>query len=243
MSVQAYQKTSAQAQRDALILGHLNLVRHVLGRMSAKLPPRIDLDNLEAAGTLGLVQAANRYEPEHGASFKTFAYTRIRGAIHDELRRNSPFPQELLERLSRVRKVLQVLTPPVSIETLAEKTGLCEDDVNECLAAIRLSRTLSWDDVSDAGKNSEARFYRPERRLESAERKKLLAEAVAELPEMERIAVTLYYLEDLRLKEIGQALNLSESRVSRLLKAAEHHVEEYVRAKENGVAPNGKEKR
>src|SRR5438045_1549313 len=96
VSAQVYQQFSSQTQREELILGNLSLVRHILGRMTAKLPPRIDLDNLEAAGMLGLVEAANRFEPDRGVSFKTFAYTRIRGAIYDELRRNSPFPQDLL---------------------------------------------------------------------------------------------------------------------------------------------------
>lgn len=237
VSAQAYQQQSAQTQREELILGNLFLVRHILGRMTARLPPRIDLDNLEAAGTLGLVEAANRFEPERGVSFKTFAYTRIRGAIYDELRRNSPFPQELLERIAIVRKILQTLIPPVSIESLAEKSGLGEDDVNECLAAMRLSRTLSWDDVNESSQGAQARTNRPERRLESEERKKLLAEAISALPEMARLAVTLYYMEELRLKEIGQVLNLSESRVSRLLKAAEHQLEEYVRVREDGADP------
>src|SRR5262245_16577406 len=105
MSAQVYQQFSAQAQREELILAHLSLVRHILGRLTAKLPPRVDLDNLEAAGILGLVEAANRFEPERGVAFKTFAYTRIRGAIYDELRRNSPFPQDLLERIAIVRRI------------------------------------------------------------------------------------------------------------------------------------------
>jgi RNA polymerase sigma factor for flagellar operon FliA len=100
---------------------------------------------------------------------------------------------------------------------------------------MRLSRTLSWDDVNEPSTGPHARCDRPERRLESAERKKLMAEAITALPEAERLAVTLYYLEDLRLKEIGQVLNLSESRVSRLLKSAEHKLEEFVRAKEGGA--------
>lgn len=241
VSAQVYQQFGAQTQREERILSNLFLVRHILGRMTAKLPPRIDLDNLEAAGTLGLVEAANRFDSERGVSFKTFAYTRIRGAIYDELRRNSPFPQELLKRIATVRKIQQTLVPPVSIESLAAQTGLSEDDVNECLAAIRLSRTLSWDDVNEPSKSGHRRADRPERRLESEERKKLLTEAISALPETARLAVTLYYMEDLRLKEIGLVLNLSESRVSRLLKAAEHQLEEYVRAREDGEDWTGKD--
>jgi RNA polymerase sigma factor for flagellar operon FliA len=240
VSAQAYQQSSAQTQREKLILGNLSLVRHILGRMAAKLPPRIDLDNLEAAGTLGLVEAANRFDSERGIAFRTFAYTRIRGAIYDELRRNSPFPQDLLERIAAVRKILHTVTPPVRIELLAAKSGFSEDEVNECLAAMRLSRTLSWDDVNEPTQNS-TKGNRPEDRLEGEERKKLLAAAITHLAENERLAVTLYYLEDLRLKEIGRVLELSESRVSRLLKSAEHHIEEYIRAKETDPALVGKE--
>src|SRR6185369_4427005 len=98
----------------------LSLVRHILGRLAAKLPYGVDLENLEAAGTLGLVEAANRFEPERGIHFKTFAYTRIRGAIYDELRRNCPLPQELLERVAQVRQALQSLAPPIRVEALAQ---------------------------------------------------------------------------------------------------------------------------
>ena len=237
MSAQAYQQVRADAQRDELILGHLSLVRHIIGRLAAKLPHGIDLENLEAAGTLGLVEAANRFEPERGIHFKTFAYTRIRGAIYDELRRNCPLPQELLERVALVRQAIQSMTPPVQAELLAQRTGLSEDNVNECLAAMRLTRVVSWDDIAEPSSGTVSRCAdRPDSRLEDAERKHLLVEAIKNLPEIERLAVTLYYLEDLRLKEIGHVLALSESRVSRLLKAAEQRIEEHIRAKESDAA-------
>jgi RNA polymerase sigma factor for flagellar operon FliA len=240
VSAQVYQEGRTNAQRDELILGHLGLVRHILGRLAAKLPHGIDLENLEAAGTLGLVEAANRFQPERGIHFKTFAYTRIRGAIYDEMRRNCPFPQELLERVAQVRDVLQSLPPPVRAETLAQRTGLSEEAVNECLTAMRLTRVVSWDDIAEpsdaalAGNASTSE--RPEMRMETIERRRFLVDAISTLPESERLAVTLYYMEDLRLKEIGQVLNLSESRVSRLLKAAHHRIEEHIRAKENRSA-------
>jgi RNA polymerase sigma factor for flagellar operon FliA len=236
VSAQAYQQVSAQSQREELILGHLGLVRHILGRLAARFPRGIDLDNLEAAGVLGLVEAANRFEPERGISFKTFAYTRIRGAIYDELRRNCPLPQDLLERTAKVRALLQSLPPPASIEQLAATSGLGQDEVTECLAAMRLTRNVSWDAV--AAKHDEQTATadaRPDVLLEDAERKKLLIEAITQLPESERVSITLYYMEDLRLKEIGEVLNLSESRVSRLLKSAEHRIEEHIRSKEGHV--------
>jgi RNA polymerase sigma factor FliA len=231
VSAQVYQRD----RREELILGHLPLVRHIIGRLAAKLPYGIDLENLEAAGTLGLVEAANRFEPERGIQFRTYAYTRVRGAILDELRRNCPFPQELLERMGRVRKVMQTMTPPVRIEALAAATGLSENDVNECLTAIRLTRVVSWEKIAEPS-DGDTVHQRPEMHMEDVERKRLLVQAIATLPESERLAVTLYYMEDLRLKEIGRVLQLSESRVSRLLKAAQHHIEEHIRAKETDVA-------
>ncbi len=236
MLAQVYQQLSAQALREELILGNLSLVRHFVGRLLAKLPPRVDLDNLHAAGTLGLVEAANRFDSGRGVAFQTFAYTRIRGAIYDELRRNCPFPQEILEHIAKVRRVLQTSTPPVTPEFLAENTGLTVDQVTECLAALRMTRTLSLDQVTEPNTNVRTcGIDRPEHRLEDIERKNLLSQAITELPERERLAVTLYYMEDLRLKEIGHVLGLSESRVSRLLKCAEHRIEEYIRAKETGA--------
>jgi RNA polymerase sigma factor FliA len=237
VSAQVYQQVSAQTQREELILSNVALVRHILGRLAARLPRGIDLDNLEAAGVLGLVEAANRYEPERGISFKTFAYTRIRGAIYDELRRNCPLPQELLERTTKVRAILQSMPPPASIENLALASGLSEDEVSECLAAMRMTRSVSWDNIAAFHSGHLANAAdRPDLLLENAERKSLLTEAITQLPESERLSIILYYMEELRLKEIGRVLNLSESRVSRLLKSAEHRIEEHIRAKEDNAA-------
>jgi RNA polymerase sigma factor for flagellar operon FliA len=232
VSAQVYQEIVGEKQREELIIANLPLVRHILGRLAVRLPRGTDLDNLEAAGVLGLVEAANRFEAERGIRFKTFAYTRIRGAILDELRRNSPLPQELLEKIARITRVLQLLPPPVSIETLAAQTGLSCDEVTDGLAAMRLTRNVSWNGIMSTQSARFAGGERPEERLEQAERKRLLAEAIEHLPEAERLAVTLYYMEDLRLKEIGQVLGLSESRVCRVLKAAEFHIEEFIRARE-----------
>ena len=182
MPTQVYKQAWAEAQREELILGNLTLVRLILGRLAARLPHGTDLDNLEAAGVLGLVEAANRYDPQRGIRFKTFAYTRIRGAIFDELRRNCPFPQDLLERITKVRHFLQTLTPPVSIEMLSLHSGLSHDDVNECLAAMRFSRNISFDEIAGSGnRNLASRVDGPDLQMEDNERKRLLAEAITEL--------------------------------------------------------------
>ena len=92
-----------RVRRDELIVSHLPLVKHVIGRMIGELPPGIDVDNLESAGVLGLVESAGKYDPNRNTQFKTYAYMRIRGSILDELRRNSPLPQHMLERIAAIR--------------------------------------------------------------------------------------------------------------------------------------------
>ncbi len=230
---QAYTRVAEQSRREELILSHLGLVRHVLGKLLAQLPPGIDVENLEAAGSLGLVEAANHFDPERGVQFKSYAYTRIRGAMLDELRRNCPLPQEILQRASRVRQAYEELQPPVTLEALAAATGLSPDEVADCLAALRMTRMLSWDHAGAAiDAQLEDRAESPAALAEQAERKHLLAEAIAALPSRDRLVVTLYYLEDLRLKEIGELLELSESRVSRVLSAALFQLGEWIRARE-----------
>ncbi|MFO0966561.1 MAG: sigma factor [Gemmataceae bacterium] len=147
--VQAYQAASARQQRDDLILRHTRLVRHTVGRLIAQLPPGVDVENLEAAGTLGLVEAATKFDPSRGVKFETFATYRIRGAVYDELRRNSLLPQHLLDRVSLIQEAYQTLPAPVTLEALATHTGMTEEEVTDCLAALRMSRMVSWEYLSD----------------------------------------------------------------------------------------------
>jgi len=207
-------------------------VRHILGRLVAQLPPGVDVENLESAGTLGLVEAANKFDPERGIKFETYAYTRIRGAILDELRRNCPLPQHVLERVARVRKAYETLAPGATVEELATAAGLRVDEVADCLAAMRLTRMTSCEDGDSLDARVPDRTEPPDTLAERVEEKQLLADAIETLAERERLVVTLYYMEDLRLKEIGTLLGLSESRVSRVLSAALFRLGEYMRARQ-----------
>src|SRR5215470_10243134 len=121
---QAYQQQAAQTRRDQLILAHLPLVKHAIGRLMGRLPSGVDAENLESAGVLGLVEAANRFDPERGVKFETYAYPRIRGAVVDEMRRNSCLPQEAMEQVANVRRAYQQAPAPVTVEALAAATGL-----------------------------------------------------------------------------------------------------------------------
>ena len=99
-----YNQEAAKSRRDQLILAHLPMVKHVIGRLVGRLPSGIDAENLESAGILGLVEAANRFDPERGVKFETYVYMRIRGAVVDELRRNSCLSQLMLEQVACVKR-------------------------------------------------------------------------------------------------------------------------------------------
>jgi RNA polymerase sigma factor for flagellar operon FliA len=232
-ATQAYDQVAGQSYRDELILNHLPLVRHVLGRLRAQIPAHVDLENLESAGVLGLVEAANHFDRERGTQFNTYAYQRIRGAMLDELRRNSPLPQQMMENVALVRRAYETLPAPVTVDDLSAATGLTTDEVSDCLAAFRLTRMVSLEKADEMGVGTRLydRENRPEAAVERAETSEQLTEALTGLQERERLVVTLYYLEDLRLKEIAAVVGLSESRVCRLLAAALFHLGEALRRK------------
>jgi len=227
--VTAYRQAAARDERERLILGHLEDVLHILGRIAARLPGEVDRQNLESAGVLGLVEAAGQFDPTRGVEFGAFARLRIRGAILDELRRNCPLPQRMLKRIALVRQAHLRLDPPVTAVALSHLTGLSVEDVEECQHAAAMIRQEPWtDELSD----SLADFHCPEGAgLDSVARQEdraRLANAIEQLPERERLVVTLYYLEDLRLREIAALLKLSESRVCRLLAQAERLLKQLI---------------
>lgn len=226
--VQTYRQAAARDERERLILEHLEDVRHILARIAVRLPGDVDRQNLESAGVLGLVEAAGQFDPHRGVEFGAFARMRIRGAILDELRRNCPLPQRMLKRLALVRQAQLRLDPPVSTVALAHFTGLSEEEVEECRQFAVLTRQEPWSEelseqlVDDRNGGSSADA------VERREMQSRLADAIEQLPERERLVLTLYHLEDLRLREIAEVLKLSESRVSRLLSRAESRLRDLV---------------
>lgn len=225
--VDEYARTSSLSDRDELVVKHLWLVRHILSKIARHLHQSIDVENLESAGVLGLIEAANRFDPARGIDFKSYSKSRIRGAILDELRRSSPLPQEVFQQVMLVRKAQEKLDPPVTVEKLMAATGMTEDKVLDCLAAIPLIQVKSLENIEEAGCHS--RFDAPEAAIEREELTNALAKAIETLPVRSRVIITLYFMEDLRLKEIGQVLGISESRVSRLLTAAQYEIREQLR--------------
>ena len=221
-----------QARRDELIVTHLPLVKHVIGRLIGELPRGIDVENLESAGVLGLVESAGKYDPTRNTLFKTYAYMRIRGSILDELRRNSPLPQHMLELVALIRKVCRKLESPITVEMLVAETNLSADEVSDALAAERFSRMVSWEQTAQPNSMSPMEnMAPPHAEVERWESIQQLTEAIEQLNPRERLAVTLYYREELRLKEISAIMQLSASRISRLLTRAIFELGEKLRVK------------
>src|ERR1700759_3230717 len=147
--LQEYSRTAEQTARDELVVSHLWLVRHLTGKVTARLPSGVDVENLESAGMLGLVEAARRFDATRGVDFKSFAALRIRGAIYDEARRNCPLPQEVMQRVMLVAKAQEQFSPPVSVDDLVAQTGLSKDEVLDALVAMPLIRIQSLEQVLD----------------------------------------------------------------------------------------------
>ena len=226
-ATKTYVENSRRQVRDDLIIDHLEYVRQILFKM--RLPPNADMENLESAGVLGLIEAANQFDPEREVAFKTVSYVRIRGAILDELRRNSPLPQRMLQRVAKVRDAYGKLDPPVELTDIAELTELTLEEVEECLEAIRLIRPEPWNDLVSTVQAGAQEADQPSAIVEENERKDLMVECIEALPERDRILISMYYMEDMRLIEIGEVLGIVESSVSRALSKAEFRLKEMIR--------------
>ncbi len=222
----------AQQSRDHLILDNVDFVARILSTMAFIANNDEARENLHSAGVLGLVEAANNYDPEQGVPFRTFAYPRIRGAIVDELRKQCPVSQQVLGHIGLVKKAFEALEPPVTPEVLAEQSGLTLDQVVTCLEAMRFIKPDDWNDLSDVVHGSwRSAADSPDQNVEMEELKRLIAKSIENLPERECLVLTLYYCEELNLAEIGCVLDLSESRVSRILASARFRLQEIIRCK------------
>ena len=227
------QSVAETSVKDELILNHLGYVKHILNRLLAQLPPRVDAENLESAGVVGLIEAAGQFDSGRDVEFRTFAYQRIRGAILDELRRNCPLSQQMLQRIAFIRKTRAQLDSAATVEQLAEASGLPVEQVSECLAASRLTRPESWNESVHGESFSVPLSEDPS---EQQELRQVLADGIETLPDTMRVAITLHYLEGLKLREVGTVLGLSESRVCRIVNSARDRLTDYVRHRDCGAA-------
>ncbi len=215
--------TGDESARDKLILEHIPLLKHIVGRMSFDLPGSVDRDDLYGFGMLGLIAAADSWEASRGLKFSTYAYTRIRGAILDELRRLDFLPRGRRERVRELDRVVRELEQknglPPSPEEIAEALSISVEEVDEILVQAKSTAETSLDDgptAQLAGMLADPRSEDPVGSVEWEEMREVLAKVITELPEQEQTVITLYYAEELLLKEISQILGVTESRVSQI---------------------------
>jgi RNA polymerase sigma factor for flagellar operon FliA len=218
------------AERDRLVEQYLPLVRYVVARLPVTMPTALDRDDFFSVGVMGLMHAAATFDPARGASFKTFAYTAIRGAVLDEVRKHDPVPRNRRDRLRKMDRAAAALRAELdrepSLHELATHLGCSERDLDEDLQALHTARMLSLDEHDDDGESPRlgdaiaSKNDAPLQAVDDREMRERLAKAIAELPETDRNVVVLYFHEQLYLKEIGQILGVTESRISQILTRA-----------------------
>jgi RNA polymerase sigma factor FliA len=227
---QEFARTKSKGSRDRLILTYAPLVKYVAGRLGSGLPAHVDEGDLVSYGLLGLINAIERYDPGRDIKFETYAITRIRGAIIDELRAMDWVPRSVRSRAREIERAIAQLEAKLgrapTDEEISAKVGISTDELDESLTDISRSSINSLDElwsVSDAGDQvslidtlEDPTGEQPAEALDESETRELLADAIARLPEREKLVVTLYYYEELTLREIGEVLGVTESRVSQL---------------------------
>jgi RNA polymerase sigma factor FliA len=211
--------------RDELITGYLPLVKRVAGRLFSTLPPHLSIDDLYSTGITGLIKAVDQFDEEKKTKFESYAILLIRGAIIDELRRQNWAPRTVYQQSVRVAEVQRELENELgrqaSDEEMADRLEVTPEEFGDLLEKIRPTLFVRLN--ADEGEGSSlAERIADGRALSAAdtalrqERKKLLEERVRALPEQERKVLTLYYYDELMLREIGELMGISESRVSQI---------------------------
>jgi RNA polymerase sigma factor FliA len=207
---------------DEQILQHAPLVKRIAYHLMARLPDSVLLDDLVQAGMLGLLEAIKNYDVSQGASFDTYAGIRIRGAMLDEVRRSDWTPRSVHKKARQVSAAIRELENQHGREAqaaeIAEYLGISAEEYGHILQDTVNCRTFSVEELSEEGSAFETGLETgdPTDDLTKVAFEKALAAAIADLPERERLVISLYYDEELNLREIGEVLNISESRVSQI---------------------------
>ncbi|MCD4863106.1 MULTISPECIES: RNA polymerase sigma factor FliA [Pseudomonas] len=219
-----YSKTSERTQQEQLINRYAPLVKRIAYHLLARLPASVQVEDLMQAGMIGLLEASRKYDAGKGASFETYAGIRIRGAMLDEVRKGDWAPRSVHRNTRMVTDAIRAVEARTGRDAkdseVAAELKLSLDEYYGILGDTMGSRLFSFDDLMEGGEHgleeSGSHELEPGRGLEDQRFRKALADAIANLPERERLVLSLYYDEELNLKEIGEVLGVSESRVCQL---------------------------
>jgi RNA polymerase sigma factor for flagellar operon FliA len=209
---------------DQQIEQYLPLVKRIAYHLMSRLPPSVQQDDLIQAGLIGLLEALRNYDATQGASFQTYARIRIRGAMLDEIRKNDWAPRSVHRKARMVAEVVREIENRTGRDArdheIAQQMSISLEDYHQLLQDASGHRVFSFEDVDPDGHGTLAcvadRDKGPLEGLQREDFKKGLAEAIAGLPERERLVMSLYYDEELNLREIGAVIGVSESRVCQI---------------------------
>ena len=223
-------KSLTQEQREELILKYSPLIKYVAGRLAMRMPPSISQDDLISSGVIGLIDAIEKFDSSKKIRFKTYAEFRIRGAILDELRSLDWIPRSIRKKTTELEKTYQYLEkdlnrPPKDKE-VAEALGI---SIEKFYKLLDKTKSVTFLDIETIRKrmpdsNKDDLFdliaddseINPFALLNKTEIKEILAKAITALPEKEKIVISLYYYEDLTMREIGEIMGYTESRISQM---------------------------
>lgn len=239
-AVEAY-KTVDDYEKEELIKSYLPLVKKVVHRLSGRLPKDVDLKEMLNSGIIGLVDALEKYDPKHETNFSTYAQFRIRGAILDSFRSQDWLPRSLRFKSHKIesayQRVEQRLGRSATDEEVAAELGVAVDEFQKLLGEVGSVVMLSFEELGFG--HGEERFQAddwiasnsgdPLNSLLGGEKVNLIARALDRLPEKERLVISLYFYEELNLKEIGEILGVTESRASQVRSRALIRLKNYLR--------------
>ncbi len=221
-------RSIGEAEREELIRSFLPLVKRVVHRLAGRLPSEVDVKEMLNSGIIGLVDALEKYDPRHETNFSTYAQFRIRGAILDSFRSQDWAPRSLRHKAHKLeaayQRLEQELGRPAEDEEVAKALGISIEELQKMLSEVSGVVMLSFEELGFG--HGEERFQaeewlpsvRPDplNKLLDNERVEIIARALDRLPEKERLVITLYFYEELNLKEIGEIIGVTESRASQI---------------------------
>ena len=232
----AYKKTQEPKIREFFIVKYAPLVKYVAGKVAVGMPSSVEFDDLVGYGVFGLLDAIDKYDPEKNVKFNTYAVTRIRGAIFDELRSIDWVPRSVRQQSREIEEIIAELEARLGRSAndveIADALGMTVEEFHQVLLKISGTSVVSLTDLRFGSDDSNQipvadsieapSSLNPDVIVEREEMKRIIVDAINELPDREKKVLIMYYYEDMTLREIGKVLEVTESRVSQIHSSANH---------------------
>src|SRR6056297_2272550 len=236
---QRYKQNNDQEARNQLIIEYLDLVKYQAGRVKTQLPDRIELEDLESYGVIGLIDAIEKFEPERGYKFNSYAQKRIKGEIIDQLRKLDWLPHSLRQKAkvikSKTRELESKMNRSPKINEIAAELDFSKDQITKVLKKLEESQWVSiYSELN--GKSlidwlPSSKVNKPQKILDKKNAIKILKNAIVNLSDKQKLVVSLIYYEELTQKEVAEIMDLSPARISQIHKKAVYRLRGYLSRK------------